>query len=62
MGGCENPALITAGIGQALLTTAFGLTIAIFSLIPYNYFLVRIDKAVTADEDCPERETRHGSI
>ena len=41
----ENPALITAGIGQALITTAFGLTIAILSLIPYNYFLARIEKA-----------------
>jgi len=44
--GLENPAMITAGIGQALLTTAFGLSIAIFSLIPYNYFLSRINKTV----------------
>jgi len=43
--GVENPAMITAGIGQALLTTAFGLAIAIFSLIPYNYFLSRTEKA-----------------
>jgi len=43
--GVENPATITAGIGQALLTTAFGLSIAIFSLIPYNWFLSRIEKA-----------------
>ena len=43
--GVENPAMITAGIGQALLTTAFGLAIAIFSLIPYNYFLSTIEKA-----------------
>jgi len=43
--GVENPATITAGIGQALLTTAFGLSIAIFSLIPYNYFSSRIEKA-----------------
>ncbi len=42
--GLENPAMITAGIGQALLTTAFGLAIAIFSLLPYNYFLSRIEK------------------
>jgi len=46
--GVENPAMITAGIGQALLTTAFGLAIAIFSLIPYNYFLSTIEK--TAQE------------
>ena len=42
--GVENPMMITAGIGQALLTTAFGLTIAIFSLIPYNYFQSRVEK------------------
>ncbi|GAJ09682.1 unnamed protein product, partial [marine sediment metagenome] len=28
-----------------LITTAFGLTIAIFSLIPYNYYLSKIEKA-----------------
>ena len=42
--GVENPMMITAGIGQALLTTAFGLTIAIFSLIQYNYFQSRVEK------------------
>ena len=42
--GVESPAMFTAGIGQALLTTAFGLAIAIFSLIPYNWFLSRIEK------------------
>ncbi|MEA1971359.1 MAG: MotA/TolQ/ExbB proton channel family protein [Thermodesulfobacteriota bacterium] len=43
--GIEHPQMITEGISQALLTTAFGLTIAIFSLIPYNYFLSQIEKA-----------------
>ena len=43
--GVEHPRMITEGISQALLTTAFGLTIAIFSLIPYNYFLSQIEKA-----------------
>jgi biopolymer transport protein ExbB len=43
--GVEHPRMITAGIGQALITTAFGLIIAIFSLIPYNYFLSKIEKA-----------------
>jgi biopolymer transport protein ExbB len=43
--GVENPTMITGGIAQALITTAFGLIIAIFSLIPYNYFLSRIEKA-----------------
>ncbi|TSA56467.1 MAG: MotA/TolQ/ExbB proton channel family protein [Planctomycetaceae bacterium] len=43
--GAEHPQLITVGIAQALITTAFGLTIAILSLIPYNYFLSKIEKA-----------------
>ena len=43
--GVENPRMITSGIAQALITTAFGLIIAIFSLIPYNYFLSKVEKA-----------------
>ncbi|MBN2178214.1 MAG: MotA/TolQ/ExbB proton channel family protein [Deltaproteobacteria bacterium] len=48
--GVENPGMITAGIGQALITTAFGLIIAIFALIPFNYFQSRVDKAVSEME------------
>jgi biopolymer transport protein ExbB len=44
--GVEDPVMITAGIGQALITTAFGLIIAIFALIPFNYFQSRLDTAV----------------
>lgn len=44
--GVENPHLVTAGIGQALITTAFGLIIAILSLIPYNYFQSKVEKAI----------------
>ena len=43
--GAEHPQMITVGIAQALITTAFGLTIAIFSLIPYNYFISKTEKA-----------------
>ena len=43
--GAENPMLVTMGISQALITTAFGLIIAIFSLIPYNYFWAKVEKA-----------------
>jgi len=43
--GIEQPRMITAGIAQALLTTAFGLLIAILSLLPYNYFLSKVEKA-----------------
>lgn len=38
-----QPQIVTRGIAQALITTAAGLAVAIVTLIPYNYFLSRID-------------------
>lgn len=43
--GIESPRVVTEGIAQALITTATGLAIAIMTLIPYNYFLSRIEHA-----------------
>jgi len=44
--GIEHPQAVTAGIAQALITTATGLGIAILSVFPYNFFNLRIEKAV----------------
>ena len=44
--GIEDPKAVTAGIAQALITTATGLGIAIFSVFPFNYFNSRVEKAV----------------
>lgn len=41
----EDPQAVTSGIAQALLTTAAGLVIAIFTLFPYNYFYSKVEKA-----------------
>lgn len=44
--GIADPKAVTAGISQALITTATGLGIAIFSVFPFNYFNSRVEKAV----------------
>jgi biopolymer transport protein ExbB len=48
--GIEHPRAVTAGIAQALITTAYGLGIAILSVFPFNYFNSRIEKAALGIE------------
>ncbi|MBU1696996.1 MAG: MotA/TolQ/ExbB proton channel family protein [Proteobacteria bacterium] len=43
--GIENPQAVTAGIAQALITTATGLSISIITVFPYNYFNSRTKHA-----------------
>ncbi len=42
----DNPIAVTAGIGEALITTVFGLCISIVSICMYAYFMRRL-KAVS---------------
>jgi biopolymer transport protein ExbB len=42
--GLSNPGAVAAGISEALITTAAGLTIAIPAQLAYNYFMSRINK------------------
>lgn len=44
--GIDRPQAVTAGVAQALITTATGLGIAIFSVFPFNYFNARVESAV----------------
>jgi biopolymer transport protein ExbB len=46
-----TPVAITGGIAEALVATAFGLTIAIMALIPFNYLNARLEEARHEIED-----------
>lgn len=45
-----QPMAITGGIGEALIATAFGLIVAVFSLAVHTYFASRMDNALTIME------------
>lgn len=49
--GLINPKMLSGGIWEALLTTAFGLAIAIPTLVAYNFFLSRSHTLVNEIED-----------
>jgi biopolymer transport protein ExbB/TolQ len=44
--GMSHPTGITAGVAEALIATATGLVIAIYSLVAYNYFLDHVKHVV----------------
>ena len=49
--GDMNPSLVAGGIKVALLTTVFGLIVAIILQIFYNYIISKIDSIVNDMED-----------
>lgn len=49
--GDMNPSLVAGGIKVALLTTVFGLIVAIILQIFYNYIIAKIDSIVNSMED-----------
>jgi len=45
-GGAVTPGDLAGGIGTALLTTVWGLIVAIPTLVAYNYFVTQVDSMV----------------
>lgn len=53
--GLNQPTAITGGVAEALIATAAGLGIAIVTLVPYNYFSSKADRAGEMMEECATR-------
>jgi biopolymer transport protein ExbB len=50
--GLGQPHAVTGGVAEALIATASGLLIAILTLVPYNYFNVRVERELDEMEHC----------
>jgi len=54
-----RPELLAAGISQALLTTAAGLTVAIPALIAYLFFVGRVDRLIIEMDSLGQEVVKH---
>ncbi|MCE5286238.1 MAG: MotA/TolQ/ExbB proton channel family protein [Pelosinus sp.] len=50
VGGLGQPHAVTGGVAEALIATATGISVAVVTLIPYNYFQARIEKETESIE------------
>lgn len=55
MAGSAGPSVISAGIAEALVTTASGLVVAIPAVIFYNYFLRKVGTVMTEIESVSKK-------
>lgn len=49
--GLGQPHAVTGGVGEALICTAAGIMVAVLTLVPYNYFLARIERETQVIEE-----------
>jgi biopolymer transport protein ExbB len=55
MSGIEDPKAVTGGIAQALITTATGLSVALVTLVPFNYLVSKVQRATKHLENITTR-------
>ena len=53
--GIEDPKAVTGGIAQALITTAAGLSVAVVTLIPFNYLTTKVHSVTKGLENATTR-------
>jgi biopolymer transport protein ExbB len=55
VGGMGQPHAVTGGVAEALIATATGISIAVITLIPHNYFVARMEQETEAIEQYATR-------
>ena len=53
--GSSQPHAVTGGVAEALIATATGIVVAVITLIPYNYFLARVERETEKIEEYATR-------
>lgn len=60
--GIGQPHAVTGGVAEALICTAAGIFVAVTTLVPYNYFLARVERyAELIEEHATKAESALGS-
>lgn len=53
--GLGQPHAVTGGVAEALIATAAGISVAVATLVPYNYFVARADRETAVIETAATR-------
>jgi biopolymer transport protein ExbB len=53
--GLGQPHAVTGGVAEALVCTAAGISVAVVTLVPYNYFLARVERETDLIETMANR-------